>query len=111
MNLEEIKAKYQPRQLESQMEFDRIMSEINIDQEEFNRELHQRERELKKQLLSLRTQVQAINIRENMINTERLDIDETLKANNKVFHQLKHELIIANPRELFERKEEDDEGQ
>ena len=36
MTVEEIKAKHQPRQLENQVEFDAIMSDINQQQGELN---------------------------------------------------------------------------
>ena len=39
MTVEEIKAKHQPRQLENQVEFEAIMSDINQQQGELNRPL------------------------------------------------------------------------
>ena len=46
MTVEEIKAKHQPRQLENQVEFDAIMSDINQQQGELNRPLIDRKMEI-----------------------------------------------------------------
>jgi hypothetical protein len=48
MTVEEIKAKHQPRQLENQVEFDAIMSDINQQQGELNRPLIDRRMEIVK---------------------------------------------------------------
>ena len=49
MTVEEIKAKYQPRQLENQVEFDAIMSDINQQQGELNRPLIDRKAAIKRE--------------------------------------------------------------
>ena len=49
MTVEEIKAKHHPRQLENQVEFDAIMSDINQQQGELNRPLIDRKMEIVKQ--------------------------------------------------------------
>ena len=60
MTVEEIKAKHQPRQLENQVEFDAIMSDINQQQGELNRPLIDRKMEIVKQR-SLERQGRAIH--------------------------------------------------
>ena len=61
MTVEEIKAKHQPRQLENQVEFDAIMSDINQQQGELNRPLIDRKMAIVKQRELLNIQKQAIN--------------------------------------------------
>lgn len=56
MNEQEIRAKYQIRPLDTQIEFDRIMHEINEDQTRLNHPYLDRERELIKQRDLLLTQ-------------------------------------------------------
>lgn len=106
MNEKEIRAKYEARKCETQMEFDRLMSEMNDEQTHFNHPYLDRERELAKQREMLETQKQAINIQLNAIKVERLELEQKRKDINRVFHDLKHELIMLNPRENFMRKEE-----
>ena len=101
MNEKEIRAKYEARKCETRMEFDRIMSEMNIEQNHLNHPYLDRERELAKQKELLKQQIQAINIQLNAINVERLDLEQKRKDINRVFHDLKHDLIMLNPRESY----------
>lgn len=90
-----------PRQLESQVEFDRMMSTLNAEQTRINHPYLDRDRELARQREMLETQKQAISIQLNQIKIERLELEQKRKDINRIFHELKHELIIANPREKF----------
>ena len=101
MNEKEIKAKYQSRKCSTQVEFDRIMSEMNMEQTMLNHPFLDRERELVKQREMLWTQKEAINIQLNQIKIERTELEQKRKDINRLFHELKHELIMANPREEF----------
>lgn len=106
MNLKEIKAKYQPRQLDNQCEFDRMMSTMNNEQTELNHPLIDRERELTRQREMLMTQKSAINIQLNQIKMERLSVEQERKDINRTFHELKHQLIMLNPRENYVKSAE-----
>lgn len=104
MNEKEIRAKYEAQVCETQMEFDRIMSEMNAEQTHLNHPYLDRERELAKQRELLETQKQAINIQLNQIKVERLELEQKRKDINRVFHDLKHDLIMLNPRENFAKE-------
>ena len=108
MNEKEIRAKYEARKCENQMEFDRLMSEMNTEQTHLNHPYLDRERELAKQKELLEQQKQAINIQLNAIKLERLDLEQKRKDINRVFHDLKHELIMLNPREQYAKPKEDE---
>ena len=56
MNEQEIRAKYQIRPLDNQIEFDRMMHELNDDQTKFNHPYLDRDRDLAKQREMLETQ-------------------------------------------------------
>ena len=109
MNEKEIRAKYEARKCETQMEFDRLMSEMNTEQTHLNHPYLDRERELAKQREMLMTQKSAINIQLNQIKIERVGIEQKRKEINRVFHDLKHELIMLNPREQYAKIDEDEE--
>ena len=98
MNEQEIRAKYAARKCESQMEFDRIMSEMNTEQTHLNHPYIDREREIAKQRELLEQQKQAINIQLNAIKVERIDLEQKRSVINRVFHDLKHDLIMLNPK-------------
>ena len=104
MNEKEIRAKYEARKCETQMEFDRVMSEMNTEQTHLNHPYLDRERELAKQRELLETQKQAINIQLNQIKVERLELEQKRKEINRVFHDLKHDLIMLNPRENYAKE-------
>ncbi len=101
MNEKEIRAKYEAQVCATQMEFDRMMSEMNAEQTHLNHPYLDRERELAKQRELLETQKQAISIQLNQIKVERLELEQKRKDINRVFHDLKHNLIMLNPRENF----------
>ena len=101
MTVEEIKAKHQPRQLENQVEFDAIMSDINQQQGELNRPLIDRKKKIVKQRELLKIQKHAINQQLSALSAEYQDIEVKAKAINRPLHDLKHEWITLNPRERF----------
>ena len=104
MNEKEIRAKYEAQVCATQMEFDRLMSEMNMEQTHLNHPYLDRERELAKQRELLETQKQAINIQLNQIKVERLELEQKRKEINRVFHDLKHDLIMLNPRENYAKE-------
>lgn len=98
MNEKEIRAMFVPRKCETQVEFERIMTEMNNVRSKLNYPSLDRERELVKQNQLLSQQKQAINIQQNSINLERLDLVQKRKDINRVFHDLKHQFVMLNPR-------------
>ena len=105
MNEKEIRAKYEARKCETQREFDRLMSEMNTEQTHLNHPFLDRERELIKQKKLLEQQKSAINIQLDAIKLERLDLEQKRKDINRVFHDLKHELIMMNPLENYAKEQ------
>ena len=82
------------------------MSEMNTEQTHLNHPYLDSERELAKQRELLETQKQAINIQLNQIKVERLELEQKRKEINRVFHDLKHDLIMLNPRENYAKVDE-----
>ena len=110
MNEKEIRAKYEARKCETQMEFDRVMSEMNTEQTHLNHPYLDRDREIAQQRENIRIQMQALKTQDSALKVERLELEQKRKEINRVFHDLKHELIMLNPREQYARpKEESDE--
>lgn len=103
--LEEIKAKYSGYECESQQEFDRVMNTLNQLQTEMNHPVLDEERELNKKREALEIQMQSMRIQVSTLHLQRLDVEQRKKEINRVFHTLKHELIIINPREKFSLSE------
>lgn len=105
MNEKEIRERFAPKECENQMEFQTIMEEMNRLQAEFNHPFIDRDRELLQETHRLMTQRSAINIQLDTMKQERLVIEQKRKDINRVFNDLKHQLIIINPREKFVKHE------
>lgn len=101
MDLERLKAKFQPRQLDSQIEFDNVMSEMNMEQSRMVHPLIDKEIELIKKQSRLQEQISEMKIEIEVIKRAKLDVESQKKEINRAFHELKHELIKLNPRERF----------
>ena len=98
MNEKEIREKWGGVECKTQMEFDHVMAEINEAQGRMNRPYLDREFELAKRMELLKQQKQAINIQMAAIKVERVDMQQRQKEINRVFHDVKHSLIMKNPR-------------
>lgn len=101
MNEKEIREKYIAKKCDTQIQFDRVMSEMNEEQAQINHPYIDRLRELAKKRELLMQQKEAINIQLAAIKVERIDIEQKQKELNRVFHDIKHELIMLNPREGY----------
>ena len=98
MNEKEIMAKFKPRVLDNQVEFDAFMNALNNEQTLLNHPLLDKKRELAKERLEIEGQILNLHMRLNIIRTSVLDVEQEMKNINRVFHQLKHELITLNPK-------------
>ena len=105
MNEQEIRERFKARKLENQMEFERMMNEMNTVQTHLNHPSLDRERELLKQRQLIMQQKSAINIQLDAIKVERLDLEQKRKDINRLFHELKHELIMLNPIEGYAKEQ------
>lgn len=106
MEIEEIKAKYQARQLDSQIEFDRVMNELNTEQTHLNHPYLDRMRDIEKKINLLKVEKRSIDIQIDTLKIERVELEQKAKDINRMFHELKHELIMMNPREGYAKPEE-----
>lgn len=106
MTQEEIMAKYQPRQLENQMQFEQIMEEMNQEQSIEKEPLFARKHEIAKQNELLNIQKRAINQQLSTLSIEYQEIEQKIRNINRSYHNVKHEFIMLNPRESFIKSEE-----
>ena len=77
------------------------MSQMNADQTAMNHPYLDRDRELAKQCQNLMMQIDAIKIQLKGIAVERLELEQKRKDINRLFHELKHEIITLNPRDGY----------
>ena len=91
---------FAPVKGDNQVEFDGRMHAINNQQTIENRPYLDRLRELSKNVTLIESQKQALNIQLNAIRAARLEIEQKQKDINRVFYDLKHELLELNPKGL-----------
>lgn len=103
-----LREKYPPQKCENQIEFEAIMSQMNDEQTHINHPFIDKDRELSVKKEELKLQLDAIYTEIRKINLERLELDAQRKEINRFFHDLKHELIMLNPREQFVRPKDND---
>ena len=100
-NEKEIRAKYPPHVVETQVEFGRVMERINFDQRQLVQPFDEKELELLNQRTLLKQQMTAIRIQIDAIDMQKRTVVAQHKEINRVFHEIKHELIMLNPKENF----------
>lgn len=100
-NEKEIRAKYPPHVVETQVEFDRLMERVNFDQRQLVQPFDEKEVELLNQRTLLKQQMTAIRIQIDAIDMQKRTVVAQHKEINRVFHEIKHELIMLNPKENF----------
>lgn len=105
MTKEEIRAKFQPRQLDSQVEFDRVMNEINVEQAYATRPFIDLERTLRIQKEEHKAQINRISLDIIELNKQLIESEMKRKEINREFHYIKHEMILLNPKEGWEKEE------
>lgn len=105
MVIEEVKGRFQPRKLESQVEFDRVMNAMNVEQEHMNHPYLDELRNLSLKRERIETEILGLKIKLSENKRKRIMIEQQLKDINRAFHDLKHELITMNPKEGFAKDE------
>lgn len=82
----------------TQQEFDKQMSNLNHEQEIVRAPYAKRIEELNKQMRDAKLRLQAIKLEMITIGGQISDVQLELKTVNRYYHNLKHELIVANPK-------------
>lgn len=100
-NEKEIRGNYPPHEVETQIEFDKVMEQINFDQRQLVQPFAEKELELLNQRTLLKQQMTAIRIQIDAIDMQKRTVVAQHKEINRVFHEIKHELIMLNPKEKF----------
>lgn len=98
MNEKELREKYPPRKLENQVEFENVMTEINVAQTHDDHPLLDEDRRLKIEFERLGIERAKLRAQMNEISIKRMEIDQRRKDMNRVYHDIKHEFIVLNPR-------------
>lgn len=100
-----VREKYPPREVENQIEFEKIMTELGDEQTKLNHPLINKEIELDKKTANLEMQMNAIKIQLQAVRIEKKDLLMERKEINREFHEVKHEFILLNPRDKFVKQE------
>lgn len=74
---------------------------IHVTQTKLNHPINDRKMQICKQRELLNIQKQAINQQLSALSAEQQDIELHQKGINRLFHELKHEMIMLNPRDGY----------
>lgn len=108
MTREEIIAKYPPRKLANQAEFDRFMCELNAEQTHLNHPIYDQEREIRAKKEDIKIQIEKLRITMSELGKEILELEQQRKDLNRTFYDIKHELIQLNPIDGWVKEEEEE---
>ena len=101
---------FAPKKCENQVEFDERMHAINNQQSIENHPYLDRLREIGKQKALISVQMDALKQQMKALRVEAIDIEQKQKDMNRLFHQLKHELIEMNPKGLKNEPDKEEEA-
>ena len=105
MNEKEIRDRFEGKKCETQMEFDRVMSEMNEVQWKLNSPYYDRISKYKAERCRTEAEINGLKEHLNRIGARIYELELEKKEINRLFHELKHELIMLNPRESFQKTE------
>ena len=97
MKENEIRAKFKARKCENENEFQRIMREMNDEQTMLNHPFVDREMSIMSEKLQINAQIQELQCKIAALNLELQKVVREKKQINRLFHELKHALIMSNP--------------
>ncbi len=87
-----------PRKVNSQQEFDNYMGLLNEQQTAAVRPIIDEEKSIIQQRENIQMEILALRQQQSALKMKLLDTEKRHKATNRVFHDLKHEMIVLNPK-------------
>ncbi len=101
MSEKEIRDSFAPHEVKNQMEYDTFMNVINQEQEKNNRPILDEDRLLSKKRESIIIQINKLKIQLSEIHIKRAQLEQQRKDTNRIFHDIKHEMAVLNPKTKF----------
>lgn len=82
----------------SQQEFDTFMSQLNEQQASDNVPINNEKAEINRKRQMIQLQMQALRQQDTALRMEYLAIEGRQKDMNRCYHNIKHEMIVLNPK-------------
>lgn len=101
MKQKEIIEQFPVKKYKTQIEFDSYMNKINIMQTKLSQPYNDRLRNIEKQKAEYRMQINAIIMKIEELRIEQCKVEQERKDINRTFYDIKHELIMLNPKEEY----------
>lgn len=98
MNEKELRENYPPLKVGNQQEFDTWMGKLNMQQSEENVPLNKQKADINRKRNMIQLQMQTLRQQDKLLQMEYLEIEARQKDMNRVYHALKHEMIVLNPK-------------
>ena len=107
MELTELQKRFAPKECETQIEFERLMSELQEENTKKITPYNDRINAINHDLLLADKKLHELHAHMDKMRLERMEVEQDAKDINRIFHQLKHQLIMRNPREKFIKPDND----
>lgn len=103
--IQELRVKFAPRECESQIEFERLMAELQDANAQAAHPHLDTIASYNKELLLMDMELHELHAKMDQLKVKRMYVEKDLKETNRFFHDLKHQLVMLNPREKFVKQE------
>ena len=103
--VKELQAKFAPKECESQIEFERLMAELQDANTQAAHPYLDKIQEINHASLKKDKELHQLHAEIDSLKIIKLEVEQELKDVNRVFHDLKHQLVMLNPREKFVKPE------
>ena len=100
ITFEEMRAKYPPRKVENQREFDTVMNQMREAQNGLMRPLRDTSEQLNERRHEIGRQLAELNMELSSINRQRETLREEYRNLGTIFYGLKKEMIRMNPKSV-----------
>ena len=88
-----LRAKFAPKKVATKQEFESWMTSLNYDQAAYNRPLNKTQEDIRREIYRLKIQIEAAKLNCCEIESRKCSV-------NSIYHELKHEMIMLNPKPI-----------
>ena len=107
MELAELQNRFAPKECETQIEFERLMSELQEENTKKVTPYRDKINAYNYDLLIADKKLHELHAQIDKIKLAKMEAEQDAKDINRIFHNIKHQLIMANPREKFIKPDND----
>lgn len=94
-----IRAKFAPKKVATQQEYDSWMEDVNHDQAAYNRPLNKTKEDILRKICELKIQRLSVDRKLAEASLDYSDNESLMRFANGIYHELKHEMAMLNSKQ------------